>query len=329
MTGPDLGRDDVHAAVGQVIGDDLVTGKGPPGGGFDDLEHGAVGPLDDAGQHELGRQELLVLVHAHQGTPLGYGRFHGAQSRTPGQHGQGIDVQPQQFFGLGAAFFRGAVAACHAVDDARARAFQPDTFHKAVEHGFQLRVVFPGQPAQGQFITGGACPGSGQQAVPVQLGEQGTGQEGGLLVGKGHAHDVGGADARIDTAELRLPEVGGIVAQDLVQAGPGEQDEVGLPGGGPEDALLRQAVAALGRGHHDGRADAQLLPGLLQPLAQQIVPALVGGRIFQQQSYAQGRGLAGRSRQDGGETKNGQQDGQAQQPGDIKAFFHVRLPAAY
>ncbi|WP_337441567.1 hypothetical protein, partial [Desulfovibrio sp.] len=46
-------------------------------------------------------------------------------------------------------------------------------------------------------------------------------------------------------------------------------------------------------------------------------------------SYAQGRGLAGRSRQDGGETKNGQQDGQAQQPGDIKAFFHVRLPAAY
>lgn len=101
------------------------------------------------------------------------------------------------------------------------------------------------------------------------------------------------------------------------------------PGGGLEDALLRQAVAALGRGHHDGRADAQLLPGLLQPLAQQIVPALVGGRIFQQQSYAQGRGLAGRSRQDGGETKNGQQDGQAQQPGDIKAFFHVRLPAAY
>ena len=163
----------------------------------------------------------------------------------------------------------------------------------------------------------------------MQLGEQGTGQEGGLLVGKGHAHDVGGADARIDTAELRLPEVGGIVAQDLVQAGPGEQDEVGLPGGGLEDALLRQAVAALGRGHHDGRADAQLLPGLLQPLAQQIVPALVGGRIFQQQSYAQGRGLAGRSRQDGGETKNGQQDGQAQQPGDIKAFFHVGLPAAY
>ena len=25
----------------------------------------------------------------------------------------------------------------------------------------------------------------------------------------------------------------------------------------------------------------------------------------------------------------GQQDGQAQQAGDIKAFFHVRLPAAY
>ena len=32
---------------------------------------------------------MLVLVHAHQGTPLGHGRFHGAQSRTPGQHGQG------------------------------------------------------------------------------------------------------------------------------------------------------------------------------------------------------------------------------------------------
>ena len=109
-----------------------------------------------------------------------------------------------------------------AVDDARARAFQPDAFHETVEHGFQLRVVFSGQPAKGQFISLGARPGGGQQAVLVQLGEQGPGQEGGLLVGKSHAHDVGGADARIDTAELRLPEVGGIVAQDLVQAGPGE-----------------------------------------------------------------------------------------------------------
>ena len=114
-----------------------------------------------------------------------------------------------------------------------------------------------------------------------------------------------------------------------MQPGPGKQDEVGLPGGGLEDALLRQAVAALGRGHHHGGAHAQFLLGLFQTLAQKIVPAPVGGRIFQQQGHAQARGIAGRRGQGGGNAKNGQQDGQAQQAGDIKAFFHVGLPAAY
>ena len=165
--------------------------------------------------------------------------------------------------------------------------------------------------------------------MPVQLGEQGTRQEGGLLVGKGHAHDVGGAYARIDAAELRLPEVGGIVAQDLVQPGPGEQDQVGLPGGSLEDGLLGKAVAAPGRGHHHGGTDPELLPGLFQALAQKVVPALVGGRVLQQQGHTQAGGPAGRRGRGGGQAHDGQQDGRQQQAGDINGFFHGRLPAAY
>ena len=134
------------------------------------------------------------------------------------------------------------------MDDAYLRVDQPRPLQESVEHGHDGAGLPAGKPAEGLLRIHAPA------VRDRQHGGGGSGQEGRLLVGKGDGHDVGGAYAGVDAAEVHLAEVASIVAQHFMQAVVSDKHKIGACGLLPENGLL---VAAGGCGHHS-RRDAEI-----------------------------------------------------------------------